>query len=277
MNEEAIFHAALEKAPAERAAFLEQACGADAALRRRVDILLHAHAHPGSFLGQPAASPLPASQAVSQALEGTHLAGEQAGTVVAGRYKLLEEIGEGGMGTVWLAEQTQPVRRKVALKLIKPGMDSKTVLARFEAERQALALMDHPTSPRSWTEELLRAVGRSSSLEFVKGIPFTKYCDDTRLSVEERLALFMPVCHAVQHAHQKGIIHRDLKPSNILVCLYDGVPIPKVIDFGLAKAMYQPLTEHTLRSSSLMRRNISCQAASLRRLRSSGVVPVKSS
>jgi WD40 repeat protein/serine/threonine protein kinase len=176
-------------------------------------------------------------------------ASERVGMVVAGRYKLLEQIGEGGMGTVWVAEQTQPVRRKVALKLIKAGMDSKTVLARFEAERQALALMDHPNIAKVLDGGTTESGKPFFVMEFVKGIPFTKYCDDARLSVQERLALFMPVCHAVQHAHQKGIIHRDLKPSNILVCLYDGVPIPKVIDFGLAKAMYQPLTEHTLHTA----------------------------
>jgi serine/threonine protein kinase len=175
--------------------------------------------------------------------------GERVGMVVAGRYKLLEQIGEGGMGTVWVAEQTQPVRRKVALKLIKSGMDSKTVLARFEAERQALALMDHPNIAKVLDGGTTESGRPYFVMEYVKGIPLTKYCDDARLSIAERLALFMPVCHAVQHAHQKGIIHRDLKPSNILVCLYDGVPLPKVIDFGLAKAMHQPLTEHTLHTA----------------------------
>src|SRR5205085_10945460 len=174
---------------------------------------------------------------------------EQVGTLLAGRYKLLEQIGEGGMGTVWVAEQTQPVRRKVALKLIKAGMDSKTVLARFEAERQALALMDHPNIAKVLDGGTTESGRPFFVMEHVKGIPFTKYCDEARLSVQERLTLFMAVCHAVQHAHQKGIIHRDLKPSNILVCLYDGVPIPKVIDCGLAKAMYQPLTEHTLHTA----------------------------
>jgi WD40 repeat protein/serine/threonine protein kinase len=176
-------------------------------------------------------------------------AGERVGMVVAGRYKLLDEIGEGGMGTVWVAEQTQPVRRKVALKLIKAGMDSKTVLARFEAERQALALMDHPNIAKVLDGGTTENGRPYFVMEYVKGIPLTKYCDDARLSIAERLALFVPVCHAVQHAHQKGIIHRDLKPSNILVCLYDGVPLPKVIDFGLAKAMHQPLTEHTLHTA----------------------------
>ena len=153
------------------------------------------------------------------------------------------------MGTVWVAEQTQPVRRKVALKLIKAGMDSKTVLSRFEAERQALALMDHPNIAKVLDGGTTENGRPFFVMEYVKGIPFTTYCDDAHLSIAERLALFVPVCQAVQHAHQKGIIHRDLKPSNILVCLYDGKPVPKVIDFGLAKAMHQPLTEHTLHTA----------------------------
>jgi tetratricopeptide (TPR) repeat protein len=178
---------------------------------------------------------------------GAYTPAEEAiGTVVAGRYKLLEQIGEGGMGTVWVAEQTQPVRRKVALKLVKAGMDSKAVLSRFEQERQALALMDHPNIARILDAGTTESGRPFFAMEYVKGIPLTRYCDEARLTVRERLALFVPVCQAVQHAHQKGIIHRDLKPSNILVCLYDGVAVPKVIDFGLAKAMHQPLTEHTV-------------------------------
>ena len=174
---------------------------------------------------------------------------EQPGTVVAGRYKLLEAIGEGGMGTVWVAEQTQPVRRKVALKLIKPGMDSKSVLARFEAERQALAVMDHPNIAKVLDGGLTETGRPFFVMEYVKGVPITEYCEATRLSVPERLQLFVQVCQAVQHAHQKGIIHRDLKPSNILVAPYDDRLVPKVIDFGLAKAMYQSLTEQTLHTA----------------------------
>jgi WD40 repeat protein len=180
---------------------------------------------------------------------GNTLPVETAGTIVAHRFKLLEQIGEGGMGTVWVAEQTQPVRRKVALKLIKAGMDSKTVLARFEAERQALAMMDHPNIAKVLDGGTTENGRPFFVMEHVKGVPLTKYCDEARLNVHERLALFVPVCQAVQHAHQKGIIHRDLKPSNILVSLYDGRPVPKVIDFGLAKAMLQPLTEHTLHTA----------------------------
>src|SRR5208282_1302586 len=174
---------------------------------------------------------------------------EQAGTIVAGRYKLLEAIGEGGMGTVWVAEQTQPVRRKVALKLIKAGMDSKSVLGRFEAERQALAMMDHPNIAKVLDGGLTETGRPYFVMEYVKGVPITEYCEATRMSIPERLQLFVQVCQAVQHAHQKGIIHRDLKPSNILVAPYDDRLVPKVIDFGLAKAMHQPLTEQTLHTA----------------------------
>ncbi len=169
-----------------------------------------------------------------------------AGTVIAGRFKLLEKIGEGGMGTVWAAQQTEPVRRRVAIKLVKPGMDSRQVLARFEAERQALAVMDHPNIAKVLDGGMTDQGRPYFTMEYVKGVPITDYCDKARLSVKDRLMLMRQVCQAVQHAHQKGIIHRDLKPSNILVCPYDGQPVPKVIDFGLAKAMHQPLTEHTV-------------------------------
>ena len=150
------------------------------------------------------------------------------------------------MGTVWVAEQTQPVRRRVAIKLIKPGMDSRHVLSRFEVERQALALMDHPNIAKVLDGGVTDKGRPFFVMEYVKGVPITEYCDAARVTVEGRLQLFVQVCQAVQHAHQKGIIHRDLKPSNILVCLYDGQPIPKVIDFGLAKAMHQPLTDKTV-------------------------------
>ena len=153
------------------------------------------------------------------------------------------------MGTVCVAEQSQPVKRKVALKLIKAGMDSKSVLARFEAERQALAVMDHPNIAKVLDGGLTETGRPYFVMDYVKGVPITEYCDATRLSVPERLQLFVQVCFAVQHAHQKGIIHRDLKPSNILVASYDDKPIPKVIDFGLAKAMNQALTEKTLHTA----------------------------
>uniref|UniRef100_A0A7C4QP10 Serine/threonine protein kinase n=1 Tax=Schlesneria paludicola TaxID=360056 RepID=A0A7C4QP10_9PLAN len=240
---EDIFLAALQKGtPEDRAAYLEEACKDDPELRRRVERLLEAHPRAGSFLENPVVPP-------GETTDTCVLSGEPVGRVIAGRYKLLEEIGEGGMGTVWVAEQIEPVRRKVALKLIKAGMDSKAVLARFEAERQALALMDHPNIAKVLDGGVTEQGRPFFVMEYVKGVPLTEYCDDARLTVEERLRLFLPVCQAVQHAHQKGIVHRDLKPSNILVCLYDGKPVPKVIDFGLAKAMHQPLSERTLHTA----------------------------
>jgi serine/threonine protein kinase/tetratricopeptide (TPR) repeat protein len=232
-----IFGKALElPSAADRAAYLDQACGGDAALRAEVEGLLQALEAAGPFLNRPDA----------RKGETADRPGATPGTVLAGRYKLLEEIGAGGMGTVWVAEQIEPVRRKVAVKLVKAGMDSRHVLARFEQERQALAVMDHPNIAKVLDGGTTEQGRPFFVMEYVKGVPITEYCDDARLTVKERLALFVPVCQAVQHAHQKGIIHRDLKPSNILVCLYDGVPVPNVIDFGLAKALHQPLTEHTL-------------------------------
>src|SRR2546423_1615257 len=170
---------------------------------------------------------------------------ESAGTVI-GPYKLLQQIGEGGMGTVYMAEQTRPVQRKVALKVIKAGMDSHHVIARFEAERQALALMDHPNIAKVLDAGTTGTGRPYFVMELVKGVPITKYCDEHHLVPRDRLELFMQVCQAVQHAHQKGIIHRDLKPSNVLVAQYDGKPVPKVIDFGVAKATGQQLTDLTM-------------------------------
>ena len=170
----------------------------------------------------------------------------EAGTIIAGKYKLLESIGEGGMGAVWMAQQIEPVKRLVAIKLIKAGMDSKSVIARFEAERQALSMMDHPNIARVFD------VGATSTgrpflvMELVKGTPITEFCDRRKMTPRERLELFVPVCQAIQHAHQKGIIHRDIKPSNVLVAVHDDKPVPKVIDFGVAKATGSPLTEKTL-------------------------------
>jgi tRNA A-37 threonylcarbamoyl transferase component Bud32 len=168
------------------------------------------------------------------------------GVVIAGRYTLVEKVGEGGMGEVWVAKQTAPVKRKVALKLIKAGMDSKTVLARFEAERQALAMMDHPNIAKVLDGGITAAGHPFFVMELVNGMPLTKFCDEARLTPRERLELFVPICQAVQHAHQKGIVHRDLKPSNILITLYDGTPAPKVIDFGVAKAVAGKLTDESL-------------------------------
>jgi serine/threonine protein kinase/lipopolysaccharide biosynthesis regulator YciM len=245
-----IFLAAVEKAtPAERGAFLDQACAGDAALRQRVEALLQAHDEPGSG-SEGLSSQTDATDADAprphvhvEALAPPPL--ESSGSCI-GPYKLLQQLGEGGMGAVWMAEQQKPVRRKVALKLIKVGMDSRRVVARFEAERQALALMDHPHIAKV-LDAGTTANGRPFFvMELVKGVPITRYCDQEHLTLRERLELFIPVCQAVQHAHQKGIIHRDLKPSNVLVALYDGRPAPKVIDFGVAKAMTQKLTERTL-------------------------------
>jgi serine/threonine protein kinase/tetratricopeptide (TPR) repeat protein len=246
MIEESVFIAALEKpTTTERQAFLDEACAHDISLRRRVERLLEAHRRTLGILDRSAGTPGWIEDDRGPAT-GDARWGERAGTLIAGRYRLLEEIGDGGMGTVWKAEQTQPVRRIVALKLIKAGMDSRMVLSRFEAERQALALMDHPNISRvldGGTTE----VGRPFFvMEYVPGVPFTGYCDDARLGIAQRLELFVSVCQAVQHAHTKGVIHRDLKPSNILVCPIDGLPVPKVIDFGLAKAIQEPLTEETL-------------------------------
>jgi serine/threonine protein kinase/tetratricopeptide (TPR) repeat protein len=234
---ESIFSAALEKQnPEERAAYLQEACGTDAELRREVERLLSAEPKVGAFLNFPAS-------ALVATVDETIIEGP--GTVI-GPYKLMEQIGEGGMGLVFVAEQQHPVRRKVALKVIKPGMDTRQVVARFEAERQALAIMDHPNIAK------VHDGGETASgrpyfvMELVKGVPITDYCDENRLTPRERLELFVPVCQAVQHAHQKGIIHRDIKPTNVLVASHDGVAVVKIIDFGVAKAVGQQLTERTV-------------------------------
>ena len=243
MNEESLFAAALEKRTAsERRAFLEGACAGNDALRQRVERLLAAHMQTQGIL-EKSARPPDWAEITAGADAAGNAAVEGAGTVIAGRYELVEEIGVGGMGTVWKAEQMQPVRRTVALKLIKAGMDTKTVLSRFETERQALALMEHPNIARVLDGGTTESGRPYFVMEYVKGVPFTRYCDDARLTIAQRLELFVPVCQAVQHAHTKGVMHRDLKPNNILVCLSDGHPVPKVIDFGLAKAIQQPLTE----------------------------------
>jgi tetratricopeptide (TPR) repeat protein len=225
-----------------RRRLLDEACGADAALRGQVENLLAASARAGSFLEHPAAPPHTETAACAAPSSDP---GERAGAVLAGKYKLVEEIGEGGMGSVWMARQTEPVKRLVAVKLIKAGMDSKAVLARFEAERQALAVMDHPNIAKVHDAGTTESGRPFFVMELVKGVPITDYCDERRLTPRERLGLFVPVCQAIQHAHQKGVIHRDIKPSNVLVALYDDKPVPKVIDFGVAKAAGQSLTEVT--------------------------------
>jgi serine/threonine protein kinase len=225
---------------AERAAFVEQVCGEDAAMRHRLEQLIRNHFRAGDFL-ENARDPVFTQDDPNHARPSD----DQAAKVI-GPYKLLEPIGEGGFGVVYMAEQQQPVRRKVALKLLKPGMDSRQVIARFEAERQALALMDHPHIARVFDSGTTDAGRPYFVTELVRGIPITAFCDQRQLSVRERLELFVTVCQATQHAHQKGIIHRDLKPSNVLVTLHDDRPVVKVIDFGIAKATSGQLTDKTL-------------------------------
>jgi eukaryotic-like serine/threonine-protein kinase len=240
-----IFLAAIEFVDADaRRAHLDEKCGDDAELHRQVEALVAAHEQAGSFLNaSPATADSPAeAQTISPRVRSSS---ERAGVQI-GPYKLLESIGEGGMGSVWMAEQREPVRRKVAIKLIKAGMDTAQVIARFEAERQALALMDHPNIARVLDAGQTESGRPYFVMELVKGTPITEYCDQHRLTPAERLALFVQVCRAIQHAHQKGIIHRDLKPSNILVAPFDGRPVVKVIDFGVAKAIGQQLTERTM-------------------------------
>src|SRR5262245_54497845 len=234
-----IFSAALERPVGpDRDAFLAQACGGEASLRQQVDALLAGHENAGTFLDQ-AAGPVGPS--------GTHLVPitEKAGDKI-GRYKLLQQIGEGGCGVVYMADQEEPVRRRIALKVIKLGMDTKSVIARFEAERQALAMMDHPNIAKVLDAGATETGRPFFVMELVRGIKITDYCDQNKLPTRERLDLFIQVCLAIQHAHQKGVIHRDVKPSNILITLHDGKPVPKVIDFGIAKATEQRLTDKTL-------------------------------
>ncbi len=236
---EEIFDAALSRPPAEREAYLGDACACDDTLRAEVRALLAANDAAGDFM--KATAPLPPEVEAELA----RLKPEEASDRI-GPYKLLQQIGEGGFGVVWMAEQEQPVRRRVALKIIKLGMDTKEVVARFGQERQALAMMDHPNIAKVFDAGATPTGRPFFVMELVRGIRITDYCDQANLPTANRLQLFIAVCHAVQHAHQKGIIHRDLKPSNILVTLQDGVPVPKVIDFGVAKATQQRLTDLTL-------------------------------
>ena len=232
-----IFDAALRQAsPEDRAQYLNEACAGNSDLRRRVERLLRAVSDAGSFLETPAQDP-------QATIDQPPI--EQTGTQV-GPYKLLQEVGQGGMGVVYMAEQQEPVRRKVAVKIIKPGMDTRQVIARFEAERQALSLMDHPNIARVLDAGATGSGRPYFVMELVKGQPITDYCNEHHLTPRQRLELLVPVCQAIQHAHQKGIIHRDIKPSNVLVAEYDQQPVPKVIDFGVAKATSQPLTEKSM-------------------------------
>jgi eukaryotic-like serine/threonine-protein kinase len=228
-----LFEAALALKPADRDAFLDKECSSDPELRRVVEGLLDADARAGSFL-EHAVLPRPTPDSL-----------DTTGTVI-GPYHLLERIGEGGMGEVWLAEQKQPVRRRVAIKLIKEGMNTREVVARFESERQALALMDHPAIAKVFDAGSTPEGRPYFAMEYVAGIPITVYCDKHKLTMRQRMELFILVCEGVQHAHQKAIIHRDLKPSNILVIEVDGKPVPRIIDFGVAKATSQKLTAGTM-------------------------------
>jgi serine/threonine protein kinase len=233
-REEALFQAAVQLNGAERVVFLNGACLGDDTLRQRLEALLAAHDAPDET-----------AAVETMKLEPADTADEAVGQML-GPYKLLERLGEGGCGVVYVAEQTRPVRRRVALKVIKLGMDTKAVVARFEAERQALAMMDHPNIAKVLDAGSTETGRPFFVMELVRGIRITEYCDQNNLTTHDRLDLFIKICHAIQHAHQKGIIHRDIKPSNILVTLHDGVPVPKVIDFGIAKATEGRLTDATV-------------------------------
>src|SRR6266851_3407182 len=236
----AVFTEALRLPPEDRDRYLNEACKGDDEFRRRVEALIEAYEQAGDFLGRPAGDrPARAAQAIP--------AGEKPGDHI-GHYKLLQQIGEGGCGVVYMAEQEEPVRRRVALKIIKPGMDTKSVIARFEAERQALALMNHPNIAKVFDAGATQAGRPYFVMELVRGIKITEYCNQNLLTTVDRLGLFVQVCQAVQHAHQRGIIHRDIKPSNILVTQsLEGVAMPVVIDFGVAKATTnQRLTDKTV-------------------------------
>jgi WD40 repeat protein/serine/threonine protein kinase len=267
-----LFLQIVEQSPSERRAVLDRECGSDVILRQRIEALLKAHEESDSLLDQPsdrfgatvvsrAADNAPADMMTgerrpeperskrsgSPGTAETNIREESiAGAVIGGRYTMVQRIGEGGLGEVWVAKQTEPVKRKVALKLIKMGMDSKAVLTRFEQERQALALMDHPNIARVLDGGITPTGQPYFVMELVNGLPLNKFCDEARLTPNERLQLFIPICQAVQHAHQKGIVHRDLKPANILVTMIDGKPVPKVIDFGVAKATSGKLTDESL-------------------------------
>jgi serine/threonine protein kinase len=230
-----------------RTAFLDRACGQDTTLRADVESLLEAHDSAGPFLGEPT-HPLDAARRRSgAAVDSTRpdTAPPPASRVI-GRYKLLEPIGEGGFGAVWMAEQREPVKRRVAIKIIKRGMGSRQVIARFEAERQALALMNHPNIANVLDGGSTDTGQPYFVMEYIRGVPILEYCDTERLDTRARLELFVQACHAIQHAHQKGIIHRDIKPSNVMITLHDGEPVVKVIDFGIAKATNVELTTKTL-------------------------------
>ncbi len=250
---EAVFFAALAMPASGRAEYLERVCAGNDDLRQQVERMIAARAEVGDFLERPSTPqaagmtgtfpPAENEQAPTADFPGKD---EHVGAILGGKYKLIEEIGEGGMGSVYMALQSEPVKRAVAVKVIKAGMDSKAVLARFEAERQALAMMDHPNIAKVLDAGTTETGRPYFVMELVKGVPITQFCDERKLTPRQRLELFVPVCQAIQHAHQKGIIHRDIKPTNVLVAMYDDRPVPKVIDFGVAKAAGQMLTDKTL-------------------------------
>jgi len=250
-REKTVFYAAMEVTdPAQRRLFLDEACAGDVELRAAVEELLSTQVEAEQLFTEGSSSLAELTNelksADSQAEERNEPTFEEKPGTVIGRYKLLQKIGEGGYGVVYMAEQEQPVRRRVALKVIKLGMDTKNVIARFEAERQALAMMDHPNIAQVFDAGATETGRPFFVMELVNGVKITEYCDQNQVGLEQRLELFIQICHAIQHAHQKGIIHRDIKPSNILVTLHDGVPVPKVIDFGIAKATEERLTDKTL-------------------------------
>ncbi len=267
MTEETLFREALSRPPEERGAFLVHSCIGRPEFLAAVKAMLAAHEMSGETLDASRIEPPPtlvsgpglhqpdrtvddgtSPEGAYQSATGTadYCPASEAGIVIAGRYLLEERIGTGGMGEVWAARQTEPVKRRVALKLIKRGMDSTAVLTRFEQERQALAMMDHPNIATVLDGGLTPSGQPFFVMELVSGLALSKFCDEARLTTQERLELFVPICHAVQHAHQKGIVHRDLKPANILVTLIDGKPVPKVIDFGVAKATAGKLTDESM-------------------------------
>ncbi|MFG0283203.1 MAG: protein kinase [Phycisphaerales bacterium JB039] len=236
-----IFGKAVQLRGEARVAYLDEACGADAALRVEIDSLLEAHDAAGTFLGEPGRA---MEDALRQPSGVGQPAGESAGDMID-RYRLVEQIGEGGFGVVWMAEQTEPIRRRVAMKIIKLGMDTEQVIARFESERQALATLDHPNIARVLDAGATQAGRPFFVMELIRGEPIVEYCAGRQLNMRERLELFVKVCRAIEHAHRHGIIHRDIKPSNVLVTEQDGAAVPKVIDFGVAKATGQELTQRT--------------------------------
>jgi eukaryotic-like serine/threonine-protein kinase len=254
-REEELFAAAQQLTnPDERRAFLDRGCAADPALRVRIGELLAAEQDAETFFTESGSAlsfsagaiPLPSNAPAAADAIPAHLSFEEPIGTRIGRYKLLERIGEGGCGVVYMAEQEEPVRRRVALKIIKLGMETKSVIARFEAERQALALMDHPNIARVFDAGATERGSPYFVMELVRGVRITEYCDQNRLNIRQRLDLFVQICHAIQHAHQKGVIHRDIKPSNIMIALQDGLPVPKVIDFGIAKATEAHLADRPL-------------------------------